>query len=206
MWALDSVGKIGNRPCLENNLLQDNDSALIRTPDYLRVISGGRDGHHGCELWIHCGLKIGEVNIVSPSPSMEDTAQTCSLTLGFSQHRSDWRGRHSFSLWYMLRVKAQRRTAVMNGGNSADIFPTDFARWVLSSFWGTSMPDLVEGWQAELAHLRPRMVKSAWISSNKWMDGYLLHSKNATRAQVGHGRIHVATSQGWTTSLWRTTT
>lgn len=109
---------------------------------------------------------------MSPSPSMEDTAQTCSLTLGFSQHRSDWRGRHSFSLWYMLRVKAQRRTAVMNGGNSADIFPTDFARWVLSSFWGTSMPDLVEGWQAELA---PFTSKNGEICTDilKQMDGWI---------------------------------
>ena len=37
-----------------------SDSNIIRAPDYLRIISSGNDGHHGCELWIHCGLKVGE--------------------------------------------------------------------------------------------------------------------------------------------------
>lgn len=60
----------------------------------------------------------------------------------------------------------------MNGGNSADIFPTDFARWVLSSFWGTSMPDLVEGWQAELA---PFTSKNGEICMDilEQMDGWI---------------------------------
>ena len=37
-----------------------SESNIIRAPDYLRIISSGDDGHHGCELWIHCGLKVGE--------------------------------------------------------------------------------------------------------------------------------------------------
>ena len=38
-----------------------SESNIIRAPDYLRIISSGNEGHHGCELWIHCGLKVGEL-------------------------------------------------------------------------------------------------------------------------------------------------
>ena len=34
-------------------------STVIRAPDYVRFISSGEQGHHGCELWIHGGLSIG---------------------------------------------------------------------------------------------------------------------------------------------------
>ena len=34
-------------------------STVISTPDYVRFVSGGQDGHHGCELWCHKNLKIG---------------------------------------------------------------------------------------------------------------------------------------------------
>ena len=34
-------------------------SGVITTPDYIRFISEGKDGHHGCELWIHKSLRIG---------------------------------------------------------------------------------------------------------------------------------------------------
>ena len=37
-------------------------STVIRTPDYVRFISSGENGHHGCELWIHGGLSIGYKN------------------------------------------------------------------------------------------------------------------------------------------------
>ena len=34
-------------------------NGLFNTPDYVRFVSGGKEGHHGCELWVHKGLKIG---------------------------------------------------------------------------------------------------------------------------------------------------
>ena len=36
-------------------------NGVFNTPDYVRFVSGGKDGHHGCELWVHKGLKIGAV-------------------------------------------------------------------------------------------------------------------------------------------------
>ena len=34
-------------------------NGVFNTPDYVRFVSGGHEGHHGCELWVHKGLKIG---------------------------------------------------------------------------------------------------------------------------------------------------
>ena len=36
------------------------ESSVISTPDYVRFVSGGQDGHHGCELWVHRQRKIGD--------------------------------------------------------------------------------------------------------------------------------------------------
>ena len=36
------------------------ESSVLSAPDYVRFVSGGKDGHHGCELWVHRQRKIGE--------------------------------------------------------------------------------------------------------------------------------------------------
>ena len=36
------------------------ESSVVCTPDYVRFVSGGQDGHHGCELWVHRQRKIGD--------------------------------------------------------------------------------------------------------------------------------------------------
>ncbi len=37
-----------------------HNSSVVSTPDYVRFVSGGKDGHHGCELWVHRQRKVGE--------------------------------------------------------------------------------------------------------------------------------------------------